>query len=158
MFIGVTGRGASAGGPAPAAGRSPARIPINIDRQLVDRHSSFDVTHIQYIYTSKYVILWYICIAIEGRGAPAGAPASATGHARTYYDQYRPLAGAPAQRFGGTPVPCHGIYSLHIIEGRGATASTPAPAMGFCNGTYANHHRPLAVPLAQHLGRTSMYT
>ena len=58
---------------APATGRSPARTPINIDRKLVDRHGIFEV-HIR-------IILWYICIAIEGGGEPAGAGAPATGHA-----------------------------------------------------------------------------
>ena len=52
----------------------------------------------------------------------------------------------------------HIYYYTYIIEGRGATAGTPAPAMGFCNGSYANHHRPLAGPLALHCGGTSMYT
>ena len=147
------GTRASGGAPASATGLSPASIPINIDRQLVDRHSSFDV-HIYNIYTPKYVILWYICIAIEGRGALAGAPA--TGHARRNYNHHRPLAGAPAQRFGGTPVPCHGTYivytryQVYIIEGRGATTGTPAAATRLCSGTYANHHRPLSGPLAQH--------
>ena len=109
MFIGVTGRGASGNAPAPATGRLPARILIDIDRQLVDRHSSFDV----HIYIYIHVTLWYICIAIGGRGALAGAPAPATGHARTYYNHHRPLAGALAQRFGGTPVPCHGTYVVY---------------------------------------------
>ena len=50
------------------------------------------------------------------------------------------------------------LYQVYIIEGRGATAGTPAPATGFCNGTYANHHQPLTGPLAQHFGGISMYT
>ena len=43
MCIAMEGLGASAGAPATSTGRSPARFPINIDRQLVDRHSIIEV-------------------------------------------------------------------------------------------------------------------
>ena len=75
MFIAMEGIRASAGAPATLTGLLPARFPINIDRQLliVDRRSIIEV-HV-------CITLWYISIAIEGRRAPAGALAPATGHA-----------------------------------------------------------------------------
>ena len=48
-------------------------MPNNIDRELEHRHSMFGV--------QMFIILRYIRIAIEGRGASDGAPAPATRHA-----------------------------------------------------------------------------
>ena len=70
------GTGTSAGTPAPAAGHAPARIPYH-PRPLTCAPA-------QHFELNICIIVWYVCIAIEGRGVKAGAPAPATGRARAH--------------------------------------------------------------------------
>ena len=72
----MEGQRASAGAPAPATGHALARIPINVDRQLVHQHGIF-----RYISTPYHFVVHMHRIRMEVRGASASAPAPAMGRA-----------------------------------------------------------------------------
>ena len=106
----------------------------DMHRHVFQSTSTATSTPVQQFKVRKCIILWYVCIAMDGRGASNGACSG------RYFNQYRHLPSAPAEHVWGIY-----IYNVNMYRDGGTSGKRrrAGAGNGTCTGTYSNPYRPV---------------